>query len=268
MTQIISAVGFKGGIAKTSSSMMIGYVLAHRGFKTLLVDLDPQSNLTGLALRTKLAHGDEDTTIDASLMKAVQDKDLAEARINIIDNLDLIGSSMDFSLYPDFLENKFSSQKERAQYFSKLLATIADQYDYVVIDTPPSLSVYLSSALYASDWAICLMKTDPYSLEGLDNLLKYIQDTVIGKYGAPNLEPLGILPVILHKNNNLDKGILDMARDKFGADTLLPTVPFMSRMSRFAATGVTDDNYFDRRPNEVYGQVVDEILKRVNTDEK
>ena len=69
MVQIIFCIAFKGGVSKTSSSMMIGYVLAQRGFKTLLVDLDPQANLTGLALRTKLANGGEDTEIDSSLMK-------------------------------------------------------------------------------------------------------------------------------------------------------------------------------------------------------
>lgn len=264
MVQIISSIAFKGGVSKTSSSMMIGYVLANRNFKTLLVDLDPQANLTGLALRTKLANGDEDTTIEASLMKAVEDEDLSEAEIEIIPNLSLIGSSMDFSLYPDYMENKFDTQKERAQYISKLLAPVANQYDYVIIDTPPSLSLYLSSALYASDWALCLMKTDPYSLEGLSNLLNYIQQTVIDDYGAPRLEALGILPVIMEKDNALDKGIYAMAQEKYGKEMIFTPVPYLARLKRFAATGVTDHGYFDRRPNKVYGQIVDEILERVN----
>lgn len=267
MTQIISCIAFKGGVSKTSSSMMIGYVLAQRGFKTLLVDLDPQANLTGLALRTKLANGGEDTEINSSLMKAVQDSDLTEAEIEIMSNLSLIGSSMDFSLYPDYMERQFNTQKKRAQYFSKLLEPVASKYDYVVIDTPPSLSLYLSSALYASDWALLLMKTDPYSLEGLTNLLDYIQKTVIEDYGAPKLEALGILPVIMEKDNALDKGILDMAQEKYGKDMIFTPVPYLARLKRFAATGVTDHGYFDKRPNKIYGQIVDEILKRVNADE-
>lgn len=264
MVQIISCIAFKGGVSKTSSSMMIGYVLAKRGFKTLLVDLDPQANLTGLALRTKLANGSEDTTINSSLMKAVQDNDLTEAEIKIMTDLSLIGSSMDFSLYPDYMETKFNTQKQRAQYFSQLLAPVAKAYDFVIIDTPPSLSLYLSSALYTSDWAICLMKTDPYSLEGLDNLLKYIQNTVINEYGAPRLEPLGILPVIMEKDNTLDKGIYQMAQKKYGTDTILSPIPYLARLKRFAATGVTDSGFFDKRPNEIYGKLVDEILQKVN----
>lgn len=269
MVKIISAVGFKGGIAKTSSSMMIAYTLAKKGYKTLLVDMDAQANLTGLALRTKLAQEgqDADTQIDSSLMKAVQDEDLTEAEIQIMDNLYLIGSSMDFSLYPDYMEQKFDSQKERVQYFSKLLDPVALKYDYCIIDTPPSLSIYLASALYASDYALCLMKTDTFAYEGLDNLLQHIQNTVINTYGAPRLQPLGILPVMLQKGS-LDKGILEMTNQKYGEDTVLPIVQYSSRMNRYGTTGVTDHGYFDKKPHKMYDKVTDEILKRVNYDEQ
>lgn len=265
---VISLVAFKGGVAKTSSSMMIAYNLAKRGYKTLLIDLDPQANLTAISLRTKLAQlgQDADTSIDSSLMKAVQDDDLSEAKINIMPSLDLIGSSMDFSLYPEFMMNKYKTMKAQVKYLSKLLEPVSKAYAFVIIDTPPALSLYLSSALYASDYALCLMKTDPFSIEGLEHLLQYIQDRVINEYGAPRLEPLGVLPVIVQKNSSLDKGILDMVRQKYGDDMILPTVPYLSRLNRFSATGVTDNNYFDKHPQKVYGDIVDEILKRVKND--
>lgn len=267
MTVTIASVGFKGGIAKTSSSMMIAYTLAKKGYNTLLVDMDAQANLTGLALRTKLAQEGQDanTQIDSSLMKAVQDKDLTEAEIQIMPNLALIGSSMDFSLYPDYMETKYKTPKKRVQYFSTLLDHVASKYDFCIIDTPPSLSLYLASALYAADYALCLMKTDTYSLEGLDNLLQYIQNTVINEYKAPKLQPLGILPVMLQKGS-LDKGILEMTKEKYGADTVLPIVLYSSRMNRYGTTGVTDHGYFDKKPHEMYEEVTNEILKRVNSN--
>ena len=267
---VISLVAFKGGVAKTSSSMMIAFTLAKRGYKTLLVDLDPQANLTAVSLRTKLAQlgQDADTSIDSSLMRAIQDGDLSEAEVNIMPNLNLIGSSMDFSMYPQFMMEKYKSYAKQVQYFDKLLEPVAKDFDYVIIDTPPALSIYMASALYASDFALCLMKTDPFSNEGMNNLLKYIQNEVINNYKAPRLEPLGILAVMMHKKNALDTGILEMTKQQFGSDTLLPVVPYMARLSRYAATGVSDGGYFDKRPHEAYGKITDEILKRVKDNEQ
>ena len=267
---VISLVAFKGGVAKTSSTAMIAYNLAKRGYKVIMLDLDPQANLTAISLRTKLSQLGENanTVIDSSLMKAVQDGDLSEAKINIMPNLDLIGSSMDFSLYPDYMIHKYKGMKAQTQYLNTLLEPIIKDYNFCIIDTPPTLSLYLSSALYASDYALCLLKTDPFSLEGLEHLLQYIQNKVINEYGAPRLEPLGVLPVIMQRNSSLDKGILDMIRTKYGDDMILPPVPYLSRLNRFSATGITDTDYFDQRPQKVYTVIVDEILKKVKANEE
>ena len=63
------------------------------------------------------------------------------------------------------------------------------------------------------------------------------------------------------------KGILDMVRDKYGDDMILPEVPYLSRLNRFSATGITDNNYFDKHPQRVYSTIVNEILKRVEHNE-
>lgn len=263
MAKIISSVAFKGGVGKTASTAMIGFELAKRGYKTLLVDTDPQANLTSVALRTCLAQGSNQAKLKASLMKAVEDHDLTEALVHIMPNLDLIGSSMDFSLYPQLLAKQFNSYAQQVQYLSSLLEPIAKDYDFVLVDTSPGLSIFQASVLYASGWALCLMKTDPYSMQGLSNLLSYIQDTVINQYHAPKLQPLGVLPVMMQKGS-LDKGILQMVTKKYGKDSLLPVIPYLPRVNRYSATGVTDSEYFDHRPHQLYGKVVDAILERVN----
>ena len=263
MAKIISCVAFKGGVGKTSSTAMIGFELAKRGYKTLMVDTDPQANLTSIALRTRLAQGDNQGKLKASLMKAVEDKDLREALVHIMPKLDLIGSSMDFSLYPQLLAQHFKDYSQQVQYLSELLNLVAKDYDFIILDTSPGLSVYQASVLYASDFALCLMKTDPYSMQGLSNLLEYIQSTVIDQYHAPKLQPLGVLPVMMQKGS-LDQGILEMVTKKYGEDSLLPVIPYLPRVNRYSATGITNTEYFDKRPHKLYGKVVDEILERVN----
>lgn len=262
MAQIISCVAFKGGVGKTSTTAMIGFELAKRGYKTLMVDTDPQANLTSIALRTRLAQGGNQAKLKASLMKAVEDHDLTEALVNIMPNLDLVGSSIDFSLYPQLLAKHFDDYTEQVQYLSELLEPVAKDYDFVILDTSPGLSVYQASVLYASDWALCMMKTDPYSMQGLTNLLEYIQNTVINEYGAPKLQPLGVLPVMMQRGS-LDKGILEIVIEKYGKDSLLPVIPYLPRINRYSAIGITDDEYFDQRPHKLYAKVVDEILERV-----
>ena len=262
MAQIISCVAFKGGVGKTSTTAMIGFELAKRGYKTLMVDTDPQANLTSIALRTRLAQGGNQAKLKASLMKAVEDHDLTEALVNIMPNLDLVGSLMDFSLYPQLLTKHFDDYTEQVQYLSELLEPVAKDYDFVILDASPGLSVYQASVLYASDWALCMMKTDPYSMQGLTNLLEYIQNTVINEYGAPKLQPLCVLPVMMQRGS-LDKGILEMVTEKYGKDSLLPVIPYLPRINRYSATGITDDEYFDQRPHKLYAKVVDEILERV-----
>ena len=263
MAKIISCVAFKGGVGKTSSTAMIGFELAKRGYKTLMVDTDPQANLTSIALRTRLAQGGSQGKLKASLMKAVEDRDLTEALVNITPKLDLIGSSMDFSLYPQLLGKHFKDYGEQVQYLSRLLEPVAKDYDFIILDTSPGLSIFQASVLYASDFALCLMKTDPYSMQGLDNLLTYIQETVIDQYHAPKLQPLGVLPVMMQKGS-LDRGILQMVTEKYGKDSLLPIIPYLPRVNRYSATGITDNEYFDQRPHKLYGEVVDEILEKVN----
>lgn len=263
MAQIISCVAFKGGVGKTSSTAMIGFELAKRGYKTLMVDTDPQANLTSIALRTRLAQGGSQGKLKASLMKAVEDKDLCEALVHIMPKLDLVGSSMDFSLYPQLLARHFKDYGRQVQYLSKLLAPVAKDYDFIILDTSPGLSIFQASVLYASDYALCLMKTDPYSMQGLTNLLEYIQKTVINEYKAPKLQPLGVLPVMMQKGS-LDQGILEMVTEKYGKDSLLPIIPYLPRINRYSATGITNTEYFDKRPHKLYGKVVDEILERVN----
>ena len=102
MTEIITFGNFKGGVGKTTNATQAAYELSKRGKKTLLLDLDPQANATNIMLKTKVNLTDEIFQFDSSLMSAIQSKDLTKALVNITKNLDLIGSSADFSLFISF----------------------------------------------------------------------------------------------------------------------------------------------------------------------
>ena len=165
MTKIITFGNFKGGVGKTTNATQVAYELSKRGANTLLLDLDPQANATNIMLKTKVNLTDKIDQFDSSLMAAIQNKDLSKALVNITSNLDLIGSSADFSLFPRVMEKQFSKYIDRVKYLNELLSPITKNYDYVIIDVPPTISLITDAALYASDWCVIVMQTQQQALD-------------------------------------------------------------------------------------------------------
>ena len=128
MTQVITFGNFKGGVGKTSNSTMVALELSKRNFKTLLVDLDPQGNATTLYLKTKANLTDQMVTFDKSLMSSIEEGNLSHSIINIMENLDLMASAPDFSLYPRYME-KFKNYNDRVKQFDKLITPIKEKCD-------------------------------------------------------------------------------------------------------------------------------------------
>ena len=105
----------KGGVGKTTNSVMTAYQLAKLGYKTLVCDLDPQANATQLLRRTYGLQNDTDLQIDKTMMVALTEENIKSAIVNIMDNLYLLPPSEDFKNYPDFLEMKYMLDKEKIE---------------------------------------------------------------------------------------------------------------------------------------------------------
>ena len=111
-TKVISFCNQKGGVGKTSTTGLVAYNLAKLGYKTLVIDLDPQANMTSLMLKTKSQNDDEIEVIDNTLMNAIKKKEnLQNTVIEVTDNLYLIPNAVDFSLYGRYLENNFDTEQ-------------------------------------------------------------------------------------------------------------------------------------------------------------
>lgn len=261
--KIITFGNFKGGTGKTTNSTMIAKSLSDRNINTLLIDMDPQGNATNLFLKTKNYIDGNVTVFEKTLMAAIQEKDLAAAIINIKDNLDLLASSADFSLFPRFMES-ISDYNERVRYFAELLAPLKEKYDYILIDIPPTISLITDSALYASDWCIIVMQTHERSLQGAEAFLRYIQNEVIDTFQAPTLDVLGILPVLLKNGAPVDVSTLEAASDIFGEENIFrTTIRNMERLKRYDLTGITNEDMHDAKVKNIYNDVTDEFLRRL-----
>lgn len=271
MGNVITFGNFKGGVGKTSSSAMVGYILSKKGKKVLLVDVDPQGNLTSLMLKTKqrLSNDSEVVMFDRTLMSAISEGDLTSIITSINDNLDLLPSYVDFTSYPAFLERLYpDSDYERALHFSKLLEPIKSDYDIVIIDVPPTVSIYTDSALMASDYTVVVLQTQERSLEGAQQYIVYLNE-LTQNYDA-SFDVLGILPVLLKNTSMVDHSVITSAIDEFGDGNMFKNViKNMERIKRYDIQGIGDPDYIeaktdhhDRRVFDVYGAVADEFLQR------
>ena len=280
----------KGGVGKTTNSVMVAYQLAKMGYKTLVCDLDPQANATQLLRRTYgLQHDGEDLKIDKTMMVALSEQDIKSAIVNIMDNLDLLPSSEDFKSYPDFLEITFMPDKEkiaenpsslqsematvkeqRISYFAKQLEKVKKEYDVIVIDVPPTLSVFTDSAIYATDEVVIVLQTQQRSLDGAETFFEYLQQ-MYNSYSDVDFDILGVLPVLLKTRSGLDDQILEDAKADFGEDALFEQIiHHMERLKRYDRTGIADHeltkaDIHDRKIHYIYSELTKEIVERLKS---
>lgn len=269
MAKVITYGNFKGGTGKTTNSAMMAYMLSKLGYKTLLADLDPQANATALYLRTKQRITNDVVAFDKTLMSAIADEDLSDIIIEIKDNLYLLPSFADFTSFPLFLEKKFpNSQLERVTFLKGLIDKIKDDYDFILIDIPPTLSTYTDSALLASDYTIIVLQTQERSLVGAEAYIGYLQE-LIDNYGA-SFDILGVLPVLLKNNSKVDEATLNTAKEKFGEENLFKNlVKNMERLKRYDIVGIVDSDLggkhdiHDKRVMALYKKVTEEMISRL-----
>lgn len=270
MAKVITYGNFKGGTGKTTNSAMMAYMLSKLGYKTLLADLDPQANATSLYLRTKQRITNDVVTFNKTLMSAIADEDLSDIIIEIKENLYLLPSFADFTSFPLFLEKKFpDSQLGRVTFLKGLIDKIKDDYDYILIDVPPTLSTYTDSALLASDYTIIVLQTQERSLVGAEAYVGYLQE-LIDNYDA-NFDILGVLPVLLKNNSKVDEATLNTAKEKFGEENLFNNlVKNMERLKRYDIIGIVDSDLegkhdiHDKRVMALYKKVTEEMINRLD----
>ncbi|MCC4388275.1 ParA family protein [Limosilactobacillus reuteri] len=311
---VLVYANFKGGVGKTTNSVMTAYQLAKKGYKVLVCDLDPQSNATHLLTRTYSRQNNQskqefvkeivkqsrkekkqlseeeideeisnvyekrekkELKIEKTMMLALSEEDVESAIVKVMDNLYLLPSDADFTDYPDFLEQTFmpnedNYKEKRTSYFSKQLSKVKDNYDFVIVDVPPTLSIYTDSAVYAADDIIIVLQTQQDSLDGAIAFFKYLQK-IFDKYHAINFDILGILPVLLENRAGLDSQILKDAKATFGKENVFKNIiKHMERLKRFGRVGIADKDaeygkgdFHDIKVHYVYNKLTDEILDRL-----
>lgn len=265
MAYVITTGNFKGGVGKTTNSVMLSYTLSKMDKKVLLIDLDPQANATDLLLNTMTNIYKKKPVFKETLFESIKNNNPNEALINVKDNLDLLPSYSDLQQYEHYLYESFSDDFSQDHHLTNFIKEIKEKYDFVFLDIPPQLNKFTDNALVASDFVIVILQTQERALKGaekyIDHLLQLQDDYKL------NIDLLGILPVLQQNGSELDLDVLQDATEIFSKSNLFNThIKQMNRLKRFDRTGITDNtkDIHDKRVHAIYSELISELIERIN----
>ncbi len=226
MSKVISIANQKGGVGKTTTSVNLSACLGVAEKKTLLIDLDPQSNATsGLGL--------QDRTLDVTIYEVLLDERNIEEAVQQTEIPALHAVPAHRRLVGAEIELVSAIARERK--LEEAIKPIRDEYDYILIDCPPSLSLLTLNALTAADSVLIPIQCEYYALEGLGQLLNSIRK--IQKHLNRSLKIEGILLTMYDKRLNLTRQIEVEAKQYFADKVYQTTIPRNVRLSEAPSFG-------------------------------
>lgn len=250
LPRILAVANQKGGVGKTTTTVNIAACLAEQGYRTLLVDLDPQANAsTGLGL--------EPRELEHSIYHVMLHEQQADSCIEPteVKNLFVLPSSLDLA----GAEIELVSLLSREHRLRLAIESVIDDYDYVLIDCPPSLGLLTINALTAANEVLVPIQCEYYALEGLGQLMRNV-DLVRASLN-PDLQISHIVLVMFDPRTKLAGQVVDEVRDHFGATVCQNVIPRTVRLSEAPSFGqpiTTFDS--DSRGAAAYRAVTQEVL--------
>ena len=231
--KIIALANQKGGVGKSTTTINLGAGLAKSGKKVLLIDADPQGNLTTML---GIHQPDElSATLAANLEKIILDKPLEkdEGILHCEEGMDLLPSNIELSATEVNLVNTMSRETILKTYLNEIKAG----YDYILIDCMPSLGMLTLNALTAADSVIIPVQSHYLSAKGLEHLLKTIKK--IQRQLNPNLRIDGILLTMTQNRTNFSKVTASLLKDTYGGNIRIfrSEVPFSIKGAEMSAYG-------------------------------
>lgn len=250
VTKTIAIANQKGGVGKTTTAVNLGACLAEQGHKVLLVDIDPQGNATS---GVGVDKGDPEQCVYNILVEDGEAKDVLQD--TVVDHLDLIPSTIQLA----GAEVELVPTISREVRLKRALKDIQPQYDYVIIDCPPSLGLLTINALTASDSVIIPVQCEYYALEGLSQLLNTVR--LVQKHLNKELEIEGVLLTMLDARTNLGLQVIEEVKKYFQDKVYQTVIPRNVRLGEAPSHGKPIITYDPKSKGaEVYTELAKEVV--------
>jgi chromosome partitioning protein len=253
LCMVIAIANQKGGVGKTTTAINLSAALAIVGKKVLLIDLDPQGNSSLSFL--------DSHKVNQSVYELLTEPQVSFEEVikkSKLPSLDVLPSRISLAKFESKLIGEFDAPfrlKDRIEGLTK-------QYDYIIIDTPPTLGLITVNALVASDYLIIPIQPSYFALEGTDDLLETVEK--VKARPNPNLQVLGVVITLNDKRTTLAKDIHEQIRQVFG-DKVFNTV--ISKSVRLEESPAYKETIFTFAPNSSgaseYSSLCQEVMQRV-----
>ncbi|MGP6220550.1 ParA family protein [Caldiplasma sukawensis] len=246
---IISVANQKGGCGKTTTVANLGSVLAEK-HRVLLIDIDPQGNLT-------THFGIDKSSLKSTIYDVMLNGRLEDAIITK-DNLDIVPSTIDLAGAEVELNGKIG----REYILDNELKRISKKYDFVLVDTPPSLGIFTLNSLVASDYVLIPVQAEFFALEGLTQLMRVIK--LVNSRLSRNVKLLGMLLTMYNSRTRSSKEVLNDLRKHYPKDLLNTIIPRNVTITDSTMAGKPSVNYRKNAPAfRSYFELAKEIERKL-----